>query len=84
MYGALRALPIPQDAPGRMFRAATLLREHRGDGHIAALMSQATSGALADELAAKPYEALDSAEITELAVALEPLAVVLRAPQPWR
>ena len=38
MYAALRALPVPDDAVGRLFHAASLLREHRGDGHIAALM----------------------------------------------
>ena len=38
MYAALLALPIPDDVVTRMFHAASLLREHRGDGHIAALM----------------------------------------------
>jgi hypothetical protein len=38
MYAALRAIPIPDDVVGRLFHAASLLREHRGDGHIAALM----------------------------------------------
>ena len=38
MYAALRALPIPDDVVVRLFHAASLLREHRGDGHIAALM----------------------------------------------
>ena len=40
MYAALRALPIPDDGVTRMFHAASLLREHRGDGHITALMSE--------------------------------------------
>ena len=44
MYAALRALPVPDDAPGRLFHAAALLREHRGDGHIAALMSEGVGG----------------------------------------
>jgi len=44
MYAALRALPIPEDAVGRLFHAASLLREHRGDGHIAALMSEGVGG----------------------------------------
>lgn len=35
MYAALRALPIPDDVVARLFHAASLLREHRGDGHIA-------------------------------------------------
>jgi hypothetical protein len=38
MYAALLALPMPEEAVARLFRAASLLREHRGDGHIAALM----------------------------------------------
>src|SRR5262245_65702873 len=38
MYAALRAIPIPDDMVTRLFHAASLLREHRGDGHIAALM----------------------------------------------
>lgn len=38
MYAALRALPVPDDVVARLFHAASMLREHRGDGHIAALM----------------------------------------------
>jgi Helix-turn-helix family len=38
MYAALRAIPVPEDVVARLFHAASLLREHRGDGHIAALM----------------------------------------------
>lgn len=38
MYAALLALPIPEDPVARLFHAASLLREHRGDGHIVALM----------------------------------------------
>jgi hypothetical protein len=38
MYAALRALPVPDEKVARLFHAASLLREHRGDGHIAALM----------------------------------------------
>jgi hypothetical protein len=38
MYAALRAIPTPDDVVARFFYAASLLREHRGDGHIAALM----------------------------------------------
>ncbi len=44
MYAALRAIPVPDDAVGRLFHAASLLREHRGDGHIAALMSEGVGG----------------------------------------
>lgn len=38
MYAALRAIPTPGDVVARLFHAASLLREHRGDGHIVALM----------------------------------------------
>jgi hypothetical protein len=44
MYAALRALPIPDDPAARLFHAATMLREHRGDGHIAALMVEGVGG----------------------------------------
>ncbi|MCU1595522.1 MAG: hypothetical protein JWO12_2914 [Frankiales bacterium] len=44
MYAALRALPIPDDVTTRMFHAASLLREHRGDGHIAALVTHGVGG----------------------------------------
>jgi hypothetical protein len=44
MYAALRAIPIPDDEVTRLFHAASLLREHRGDGHIAALMIEGVSG----------------------------------------
>jgi hypothetical protein len=38
MYAALLPLPVPDDVVARCFHAASLLREHRGDGHITALM----------------------------------------------
>lgn len=37
LYAANRALPVPKDPLERLWHAATLLREHRGDGHVAAL-----------------------------------------------
>jgi hypothetical protein len=44
MYAGLLAIPIPGDVVARHFHAAALLREHRGDGHIAALMSEGVGG----------------------------------------
>ncbi|MBV8160772.1 MAG: MarR family transcriptional regulator [Acidimicrobiia bacterium] len=44
MYAALRAIPIPDDMVARLFHAASMLREHRGDGHIAALMIEGVGG----------------------------------------
>jgi hypothetical protein len=34
IYGGLRSLAIPADPLGAMWRAADLLREHRGDSHV--------------------------------------------------
>ncbi len=36
LFAALRALPLPDSPHGRLWRAAELVREHRGDGHLAA------------------------------------------------
>ena len=44
LYAALRALPVPEDPVARLWHAATLLREHRGDGHIAALVTEGIGG----------------------------------------
>jgi hypothetical protein len=44
MYAALRALPVPDEPVARLFHAASLLREHRGDGHICALMAEGIGG----------------------------------------
>jgi hypothetical protein len=44
MYAALRTLPIPEDPVTQLFHAASLLREHRFDGHIVALMTEAIGG----------------------------------------
>lgn len=143
MYAALRSLPVPDGVVERLFHAASLLREHRGDGHIAALVVEGIGGteahvllaldmgmpaenfgrihhlpraqlgavidgmrrrglvgddgwlteegravkrrveATTDALAAGPYEVLDPAELDELIAALEPLAPILIAEQPW-
>ena len=52
MYAALRALPIPDEVGARLFHAASLLREHRGDGHITALMTEGIGGLEAHVLVA--------------------------------
>jgi len=143
MYAALRSIPSPDDVVTRLFHAASLLREHRGDGHIAALVVEGVGGLEAhvllaldmgmpaekfgrihhlpapqlaaviggvrqrgwigddgwlsesgqavkqriedrtDELAAAPYQVLTADELDELMAALEPLAALLVAAQPW-
>lgn len=52
MYAALRGLPLPEEPIARLFRGATLLREHRGDGHVAALVSHGIGGTESHFLAA--------------------------------
>lgn len=39
LFSALRARPRLDDPFGRLWRAADLLREHRGDGHVAACVA---------------------------------------------
>jgi hypothetical protein len=40
VYAGLRALPVPTDPVTRLWWAADTLREHRGDGHVAALLAE--------------------------------------------
>lgn len=39
LYAGLLALPVPSNPHGRLWRAAELVREHRGDGHLAACIA---------------------------------------------
>jgi hypothetical protein len=39
LFASLRALPLPSSPNGRLWRAAELVREHRGDGHLAACVT---------------------------------------------
>jgi hypothetical protein len=44
LYAANRALEWPQQPLAKLWHATTLLREHRGDGHVAVLTSEGVSG----------------------------------------
>jgi hypothetical protein len=44
LSAANAALPVPGDGLARLWRAATILREHRGDGHFAALAAADIDG----------------------------------------
>jgi hypothetical protein len=44
LSAANAALPAPDEPVARLWQAATLLREHRGDGHVAALVAAGLSG----------------------------------------
>ncbi|MGV9274727.1 SCO6745 family protein [Streptomyces griseosporeus] len=52
MYAGMRALPVPGDPVARLWHSATMLREHRGDGHIAALLTERIGGTEAHVLSA--------------------------------
>ncbi|AZQ38942.1 hypothetical protein EJ357_40465 [Streptomyces cyaneochromogenes] len=44
LYSAHADLPVPEEPHLAYFHAATLLREHRGDGHLAVLVSAGLDG----------------------------------------
>jgi hypothetical protein len=55
LYAGLRALNLPEDPLARVWHAATLLREHRGDGHNAALVAHGIGGTEAHVLLALSF-----------------------------
>jgi hypothetical protein len=61
MHAGLTALPWPDEPLGQLWHACTTLREHRGDGHLAACVAAGLSG-------------LEANLLTELTVGWEPLA----------
>jgi hypothetical protein len=52
LYAGLRALQVPEEPVARLWHAATLLREHRGDGHNAVLVAHGIGGTEAHVLLA--------------------------------
>ncbi|MFJ5234653.1 MarR family transcriptional regulator [Kitasatospora sp. NPDC088391] len=52
MYAGMRALPVPADPVARLWHCATVLREHRADGHVAALVGARIGGTEAHLLSA--------------------------------
>jgi hypothetical protein len=52
MYAGWRALEVPGDPVTRLWHAATMLREHRGDGHVTALVAAVVGGTEAHVLSA--------------------------------
>ena len=52
LYAGLRALDVPEEPVARLWHAATLLREYRGDGHNAALVAHGIGGTEAHVLMA--------------------------------
>jgi helix-turn-helix protein len=52
MYAGMRTLPVPGDPVARLWHSATMLREYRCDGHIAALVGERIGGTEAHILSA--------------------------------
>ncbi|GAA1653504.1 hypothetical protein GCM10009733_058520 [Nonomuraea maheshkhaliensis] len=52
LYAGLRELDVPEEPLARLWHAATLLREHRGDGHNAVLVAHGIGGTEAHVLMA--------------------------------
>jgi helix-turn-helix protein len=52
MYAGMRTLPVPGEPLARLWHSATMLREHRGDGHVAALVGARIGGTEAHVLSA--------------------------------
>ncbi|MFC3898322.1 MarR family transcriptional regulator [Lentzea rhizosphaerae] len=52
MYAGMRTVEVPSDPVARLWHSATMLREHRGDGHIAALVGARVGGTEAHVLSA--------------------------------
>jgi hypothetical protein len=50
LFAANRALPWPDEPTAALWHASTLLREHRGDGHVAALTAAGIHGREANVL----------------------------------
>ena len=78
MYAALRSIPNPDEVVARMFHAASLLREHRGDGHIAALMIDGVGGleahvlfALAMDMPAEKFGRIHHLPAAQIAAVIE-------------
>ncbi len=44
LFAANLSVPVPSEPLARLWHAATLLREHRGDGHVAVLVAAGISG----------------------------------------
>ncbi|WP_093588555.1 SCO6745 family protein [Lentzea waywayandensis] len=52
MYAGMRTVAVPGDPVARLWHSATMLREHRGDGHVAALVGARIGGTEAHVLSA--------------------------------
>lgn len=78
LYAAVRTLPVPTEPLAQLWHGANLLREHRGDGHVAALVTAGIGGteshvlhALADGMPAEQFGRISHLPRARLAAVVE-------------
>jgi hypothetical protein len=82
LYAAVRTLPVPTEPVARLWHGANLLREHRGDGHVAALVTTGIGGteshvlhALSDGMPAAQFGRVSHLPHAQLAAVIEGMRV---------
>jgi hypothetical protein len=78
LYAAVRTLPLPTEPVARLWHGANLLREHRGDGHVAALLTAGIGGteahvlhALAEGMPAEAFGRVSHLPHAQLAAVID-------------
>lgn len=78
LYAAVRTLPVPTEPLTRLWHGANLLREHRGDGHVAALVGAGIGGtechvlhALAEGMPAASFGRVSHLPAAQLAAVID-------------
>jgi len=78
LFAAVRTLPVPTEPVARLWHGANLLREHRGDGHNAALLTAGIGGtechvlhALSDGMPAEQFGRVSHLPKAQLASVIE-------------
>lgn len=78
LYAAVRTRPVPSEPLARLWHGANLLREHRGDGHVAALVTAGIGGteahvlhALSDGMPAEQFGRVSHLPRAQLAAVVD-------------
>ena len=78
LFAALRTLPLPTEPVARLWHGANLLREHRGDGHVATLLTAGIGGteahvlhALSEGMPAKEFDRVSHLPQAQLAAVVD-------------
>jgi hypothetical protein len=78
LYAAVRTLPLPTEPVARLWHGANLLREHRGDGHVAALLTLGVGGteahvlhALSEDMPAESFGRVSHLPRAQLAAVVD-------------